>query len=364
MTFPDRPPMDPTGMDRRQLFRLAGSVGLLSVALSVAPLVAAPRVNREPVAFLLPLTGASANLGLSMQRAASLRLPFGGRPVLATAVDTNTGAAAAARAAIKGGARMIVGPVFSGDVRPVLAEAAGRVPVLSFSNDVALYESGAFLLGITASQLATAVLRYGRQRGLRRIGLLAGDGAWATQVAATCARLQGELGYELVPVARPADLAGLGLALGRLTGGVPDALLVADAGEGFAAAARGLAGSGVQLLGMMQAVDYAPAALQAMAGAWIAAPDPTVFGTFATAYQAQHGGTPGTIAALAYDAAGIVQTLRAQNRIDRAGLLAMEAYRGVTGTLKFRSDGSCVRELSILVAGPDGYQVAAASASA
>lgn len=354
---------DPVTLDRRQMLRLARSVGLLSVASSV-PLMAAPRVNREPVAFLLPLTGASANLGLSMQRAASLQLPFGGKPVLATAVDTGAGAALAARAAIKGGAKLILGPVFAADVRPVLAEAAGRVPVLSFSNDISLYESGAFILGITASQLTTAILRYGRQRGLRRIGLLAGEGAWSAQVAAACARLQGELGYELVPVARPANLAGLGLELGRIAGGAPDALLVPDNAAVFVEAARGLAGSGVQLLGLMQGVDYAPAALQATAGAWIAAPDPTAFGTFATAFQAQHGGTPGTIAALAYDAAGIVQRLRTQNRISRAGLLAMEPYRGVTGTLKFRSDGSCVRELSILVAGPDGYQVAAASASA
>lgn len=349
-------------MDRRALLRRAGSVGVLSVAWA-APSWAAVRANRDPVALLLPLTGPSANLGLSMARAASL-VPPGVKVPAAMTIDSGPGAAIAAQAAVKRGARMLLGPLFAADVRPVVAAVAGRVPVLAFSNDTGLLDSGAFVLGITASQLASAVLRYGRQRGLRRIGLLAGSDAWAGQVTAAMTRLQGELGYELVPVARPADLAGLGAALGRIPGGAPDALLVADAGAGFVAAARGLAGSGVQLLGMMQAVDYAPAALQAMAGAWIAAPDPAAFGTFATAYQAQHGGTPGTIAALAYDAVGIVGALRAAGRLDRTGLLALEGYRGVTGTLKFRSDGSCVRELSILVAGPDGYEVAAASASA
>lgn len=349
-------------MDRRRLLRLVRSAGLLSVASSI-PLLAATRVDRGPAALLLPLTGPSANLGLNLQRAAALVAP-GPRVQNPILVDTAKGAALAARTALKGGARILLGPVFAADVRAVLAEVAGRVPVLTFSNDVGLYDSGAFVLGITASQLASAVLRYGRQRGLRRIGLLSGTDPWTAQVAAVMTRLQGELGYELVPVARPADLAGLGIALGRVAGGAPDALLVPDAGAGFVAAARGLAGSGIQLLGLMQSVDYTPSALQATAGAWIAAPDPAAFGTFATAYQAQHGGTPGTIAALAYDAAGIVATLRAQNRIDRAGLLALDGYRGVTGTLKFRSDGSCVRELSILVAGPDGYQVAATSASA
>jgi len=320
-------------------------------------------VNRDPVALLLPLTGPSANLGLGMARAAAL-VALPAKVPAALVIDTAAGAAAAAQGAVKRGAKMILGPLFAADVRPVVAAVAGRAPVLAFSNDAGLYDSGAFVLGITASQQVTAVLRYGRQRGLRRIGLLAPADGWGAQVTAAMTRLQGELGYELVPVAAPADKAGLGAALGRMAGGAPDALLVAEGGAGFVAAARGLAGSGVQLLGLMQAVDYAPAALQAAAGAWIAAPDPAAFATFATAYQAQHGGAPGTIAALAYDAAGIVAALRAEDRLTRAGLLALDGYRGVTGTLQFRSDGSCVRELAILVAGPDGYQVAAASASA
>ena len=362
--MPPKPPMPPLSqpMDRRGLLRHVRSAGVVSLAWS-APSLAAVRANRDPVALLLPLTGPSANLGVSMQRAASLVAP-GARVPAPLAIDSGAGAAIAAQGAIRRGARMILGPLFAADVRPVVAAVAGRAPVLTFSNDAGLYDSGAFVLGITASQMVTAVLRYGRQRGLRRIGYLPGTDPWSAQVAAAMTRLQGELGYELVPVARPGDPAALGAAIGRTAGGAPDALLVPDAGAGFVAAARGLAGSGVQLLGMMQAVDYAPAALQAAAGAWIAAPDPAAFGGFATAYQAQHGGTPGTIAALAYDAAGIVAALRAGGRIDRAALLALEGYRGVTGTLKFRSDGSCVRELSILVAGPDGYQVAAASASA
>jgi ABC-type branched-subunit amino acid transport system substrate-binding protein len=349
-------------MDRRQLLRLARSMGLVSVASSF-PLKAATRGDRGPVGLLLPLSGASANLGSSMRRAASL-VPSPPKVPAPLVLDSATGAAAAARAALKGGARMLLGPLFAADVRPVLAEVAGRVPVLSFSNDVGLYDSGAFLLGITASQLTGAILRYGRERGLRRIGLLTGGDGWHAQVLAAMTRLQGELGFELVPVARPGDMATLAAGLGRMPGGPPDALLVAEPGAGFVAAARGLAGSGVQLLGLMQSVDYAPAALQAVAGAWIAAPDPEAFGRFATLYQAQHGGTPGMIAALAYDAAGIAAVLRTRGRIDQAGLLAMDAYRGVTGTLKFRSDGSCVRESAILVAAPDGYQTVAASASA
>ena len=350
-------------MDRRRVLRHARSLGLVSLASSFPLHAAAPRIDPGRLGLLLPLTGPSANLGSSMQRAVSL-VPQLPKVATTMVADTNGGAVPAARSLLKGGARIMLGPLFAADVRPVVADVAGRVPVLTFSNDIALYDSGAFLLGITASQSTTAILRYGRQRGLRRIGLLMGPDGWNGQVAAAMTRLQGELGFEMVPVARPADLAGLGIALGRITGGAPDALLVPDADAAFVAAARGLAGSGVQLLGLMQSVDYAPAALQAVAGAWIAAPDPAAFGAFATAYQAQHGGTPGTIAALAYDGAGIVAALRARGRIDRAGLLAMEAYRGVTGTMKFRSDGSCVRELSILVAGPDGYRVVATSASA
>ncbi|WP_204315810.1 hypothetical protein, partial [Klebsiella pneumoniae] len=84
-------------------------------------------------------------------------------------------------------------------------------------------------------------------------------------------------------------------------------------------------------LGTFQALDNRPAALAALDGAWLASPDPNAFGTFASAFQARNGGEAGMIAALTYDAAGIANTLRADNRLNLDGLLDAKGFHGVTG---------------------------------
>ncbi|WP_243395789.1 ABC transporter substrate-binding protein [Sphingomonas oleivorans] len=311
----------------------------------------------------MPLSGASAALGLSMQRAAALAQPIDGRDAQLFVFDTGgtaEGAQAAARQAIRRGAKLILGPLFAAEVRPVLAAAGGRVPVLSFSNDDSLHDSGAFLLGLTPSQMTGAILQYARKRGVRTVAMPAGEGNWARAAAEMATRLQGEIGISLITVAGT-DAAALSQANG---GELPDALFLPDGGAGFIAAARALKGSGVQMLGTMQALDHAPASLAAIEGAWLAAPDPAAFAQFARDHQARNGGAPGAIAALAYDAANIAKSLATAGQVDRAGLLAGAGFPGVTGAVRFRADGTCVRELSILVAGAEGYSAVDRSASA
>jgi hypothetical protein len=287
-----------------------------------------------------------------MERAAALAQAGDSTDGDLIVLDTDSlGASEAARQAIRRGARIILGPLLAAEVRPVVEAAAGRAPVLSFSNDPTLRESGAFLIGVTPSQATSAILQYARRRGIRSVGMQRGTDGWSREVTATAERLQGELGLKLTILPAgplPAALGGEDR---------PMALLMPDGGEALVTAAGALKGSGVQLLGTLQGIDYSPAVLAALEGAWFAAPDPAAFGKFSRDYQARHGGAPGAIAALAYDAAMIVRTLRSQNRLDRAGLLAAESFPGVTGALRFRSDGSCARELAILVAGAEGYSV-------
>lgn len=326
--------------------------------------MSAVKGRRGPAALLVPLTGGSAALGLSMRRAATLAQSEQGREPELIVLDTGgtaAGAAGAARLALRRKARIILGPLFGPEVRPVVEAVAGKVPVLSFSNDGGLRESGAFLLGITPAQLTAAILRYARGRGVRRVALFADADSWGKETAAAAQALQGELGMELRVLGTAPSAAALRAEMG---GELPDALLVSGGGAALTASALALKGSGVQLLGTHRAIDHAPAALAALQGAWLASPDPGAFAEFARNYESRHGGAPGAIAALAYDAAMIAKTLREAGRMDRDGLLASPGFAGVTGTLRFRSDGSCARELAILLAGADGYSVVGKSASA
>lgn len=300
-----------------------------------------------------------------MRRAATLVESDEGRNPDLIVLDTGgtpAGAAAAARLALRRRARLILGPLFASEVRPVLDTVAGKAPVLSFSNDEALLESGAFLLGLTPAQLTSAILHYARGRGIRRVAVVAGDDGWGSRTAAAARAAQAELGLDLaILTSAPQSTAALRLAAG---GELPDALLASGGGASFVAAAQAIRGSGVQLLGTMRAIDHSPSVLAAIAGAWLAAPDPAGFAEFARNYEARHGGAPGAIAALAYDGAMIAKALRESGRFDRAGLLAGSGFPGVTGALRFRSNGSCARELAILAADANGYSVVGTSAAA
>jgi len=313
--------------------------------------------------MLLPLTGASATIGLSMQRAAMLaqspRATAGDLIVLDTG-GSAAGATAAVAAALRGGAQIIIGPLFAQESRAA-AQAAGAVPVLSFSNDEALIGSGAFLLGITASQSVTAILSYARGRGVRRVAVLSGSSRWAAQGDAAAERLRGAAGLDIRMLPQGTTAATLMAGLRRAGGGdLPDALLVTEAGDSFRAAVRATAASGLQLLGTQQALDLRA---KDIAGAWLAGPNPAALSDLANRYRAGSANNPGLLAALAYDAMTIVEVLRSGGAVDRAALLAAQPFAALTGPLRFAGDGSATRDLPILVATADGFTPVDRSAS-
>lgn len=334
-------------MNRRQALEW----GLLGVAASTSPavLAAAGRrgKGRQQTALIMPLSGASAAVGRSVERAANMGRDTALRafPVFDSALAG--GAGAAATQALRRGARCLIGPLFGADVRAVMAVARGRALVLSLSNDGDLRDSGAFLLGVTAAQTTGAILGYAAVRGVRSVALAGGGDRWSDAVIAEAERLQGVLGISVSRLSNPADPAA--------PVAPHDAVLIAGGGDAALSQAQTLRQQGVQLLGTHQLLDHRPDALRSLDGAWIAAPDPEAFARFATTY-ADHGSQPGLIAAIGYDAARIAGQLAAAGTLDAAGITGIDRFDGATGPLRFRSDGSCIREMAILVAGASGYR--------
>lgn len=315
---------------------------------------AAEKKDKRPIALLLPLTGPRARLGLSMRQAALLAE----NSAFVQSFDTGgtaAGAAAAAAKALKARPALILGPLGYEEVPAVSSTVAGRVPVIAFSNDSVLRAPGTWIFGITAGQVTTAILRYARTRGVKSVAMIDDGSPWSAAAALAAGKSEAELGIAIrILQVKP------GQSLPD-PGEVPDAVLLPGAGETVLAAARALKDTGVQLLGTFQGLDSRPQALDALNGAWLASPDPNAFGTFASAFQARNGGEPGTIAALAYDAAGIANALRADNRLNMEGLMDGKGFHGVTGPVRFRTDGSVARDFAIVVAGPTGYTPVAVS---
>jgi branched-chain amino acid transport system substrate-binding protein len=340
---------------RELLIALRSALTCVSLGSLSSIAAAASAGARTRIALLAPLSGPNAGLGRSMVRAAALlQGKDKDKPLLIDTAGADGARGAAARA-LRQDAQLIVGPLFASDTRAVMAVVGTRVPVLSLSNDPELQGSGAFQLGITPSQSTSAILDYARSRGVQRIAL-AGPGSespWARGVAVEARRLQGILGISVQDM--PADPADSDLArLATLATG-PDAVLIADGGPAALALARRLRTAGVQCLATLQLLDSRPEALAALDGAWISAPDPDAFQDFAHAYAVQ-GNDAGLVAALAHDGLAIARRLAQAQAADRAGLLALGHFAGATGNLRFRTDGSCVREMAILLAHPAAFE--------
>ncbi len=327
--------------DRRQLLRSA-PLGLVAPSLLAPSFWSALAAAKPafPAALLVPKSGEHAALGRSMERAAILAQAASDAKQFHVfdTLGTAEGAIVAAKLARRGGARILLGPIFAAELPGVMAVAGPALPVLSFSNDATLRESGAFVMGITAAQIVTALLRYAAGRGVRRVAVAPGPAlGWSAQVAAAAGEAARLLGLELVTLPAAGDASGLA-----------DAVLISDS-DGLASAGPAMTRQGVQVLGAIAGTDLAPETLRRLDGAWFAAPDPARFASFARAYEDRVGSAPGLITGLAYDAMRIVLQLRQGGGIDRSALLAATGFQGVCGDVRFREDGSAARALAILV---------------
>lgn len=86
----------------------------------------AAKRSKRSAALLVPLTGDRAALGLSIRNAAMLAESDAGALTVLDTCGTAAGAASAARAAVKRGAAMLLGPLSAAETRAVAARSACR----------------------------------------------------------------------------------------------------------------------------------------------------------------------------------------------------------------------------------------------
>ena len=303
-------------------------------------------------ALLAPLSGPSSDLGGILRDAASL----GGNPTgpsaeveVLDAGPTEETAIAAARLAVDSGARMLLGPLFSGQSRAV-ADAVGRdVPVVSLSNDDAIAGGNLFVFGITPAQSARSVLGFAASRGLRRVAIVVPPGEFGARSVRAAQAEASALGLALAPPIVTDSAAGLAEALAATSGGsLPDAVYLPAVAGPFEDFAQAVAEAGPQILGSDQWSAIEPTRLPALRGAWFAAPDPIRFEAFALALEEQVATEAGILAGLAFDAVEMARLLGRVGQQDRDGLLREAGFDGVLGPYRFLPSGLCERGLAVL----------------
>lgn len=162
------------------------------------------------VAILLPLTAASSNVetvAASMLQAAQM-VAFESRneQYLLIPKDTNgtaEGAFEAAGEAIREGAEVILGPLFSDSVEAIAPLArANEVPVIAFSTDLSVAGDGVYLLSFPPEDEVRRVTSYATSQGYARFGMMAPYTEFGDKVASAFSEAVYEQGGEVVAAER------------------------------------------------------------------------------------------------------------------------------------------------------------------
>lgn len=346
------------------------------------------------VALLAPVTGANAERGQALVQAAQLALAAPGSPTLDVRDTGSTpqGAAAAAQAALAGGAGLIIGPLTAAETAAVapVARPAG-VAVLAFTNDPAQAQPGVWTLGLTPAQQVRRMVGALLAQGKNRVTAVLPPGDFGAAMAIALTQALAAAGAPAPDIHQHdnnnanianilRDISGYASRRGPIDARIKadrskhtaearkeiaelsrqpippppfDALLLADTGEKLAWEASFLGYYDIsphneRLLGPALWANPAALAGANLSGAWYAAPDPAARATFDAAYQAKYGGPAPGLADFAYDAAAIARVLAtAPGGYSVASLCRPEGFAGVDGVLALQTDGTVRRGLAI-----------------
>jgi len=362
------------------------------------------------VAVLLPLSGASAELAASMLSAAEMAVfEIADDKFILLPYDTKgtaEGAAAAADAAIRGGAQVILGPLLASSVEAVapLARVAG-VHVVAFSNSRSVAGNGVFIMGFVPKQQVDAIVEYAVSQGLLRLSVLAPQDAYGAAVVestkeavatlnATLARARF---YDPSVADQSGDVKAIAdyderrralleqraqlqrqqdevsqQALKRLEkrdtiGDVDfDALLLPETGQKLRSIASLLSYydvdlPAVRLLGLRNWDELNhPETEPALNGAWFAAPSPAEHERFENRFEDAFGKAPARLASLAYDATALAAVLAQDGGDPRFSFTALtnpNGFLGVDGLFRLDVNGVAQRKFAILEVEKSGVRM-------
>jgi ABC-type branched-subunit amino acid transport system substrate-binding protein len=347
--------------------------------VGIAPRIGGPAPQASATlraGMLLPLTGPQAPLGQAMLNAGLMALfdeaPSGIEFAPRDTGGTPSGAANAARSAIADGARILIGPLTSGETAAVAETArASGVAVLAFTNDSQRAGEGVWVLGTTPQQQVRRIVAAAAGQGAQRFALAAPGNEFGRALSAALREATSSLGLPpptlvLHPPGADPAMAASGA---RVSAGQVDALLIGEAGERarrFAAAwsAETPVGEGPRLLGTaLWLGDAALAREAALAGAWFPGPDAGNRARFEARYREAFGDTPPRIAAAAYDASALAaRALRGGG--GPAATTAVQAFPGADGPVRLLPNGQTQRGLAVYAVSPTGEVVVVEQAQA
>lgn len=333
-------------------------------------------------ALLVPLSGQYASWGTALSNAAQLAMfEVGNEHFNLMPVDTRgtaAGAQAAIRLALAQGAHIILGPLFSHEVKAAADVAREQsVPMLAFTTDRSAVGNGIYGMGIMPGPQVDRVVAHAAASGLSRIALLAPANEYGQAVAEALKAAVAVNGAHLTkmefydPSGRDhsalvrrfteydARIAGRPKNSTDPAAPPPfDALMMPDSGTRL----RGMASlvtyyevdpSRTKFMGTLLWDDPRIAVEAALEGGWYAAPPNVDHMAFQTRYAQAFGALPssqvGSLASVAYDATALAAKLARQGfgHYPPDQLTNPNGFAGVDGIFRLLPDGSSERGLEV-----------------
>jgi branched-chain amino acid transport system substrate-binding protein len=346
----------------------------------LSPAVGAEKTVK--VALLLPVTGRHADLGRSMQDAATLSLfdkyasisPNAARTrVELVPYDTGDSpeqARAAATKAAEDGVVLMVGPIFSDATQAIapIAENA-RISVISFSNSVAVARPGVYLFGFSPEAQTRRVINYATTQGRNQLAALVPNSAYGQAVLEAARNEVTKEGGALINQSLY-SAQGVGIE-GAVDTIIPkgqvaafDSLFIPEGGNALSTILRsvrnrGVQGASVQLLGTGLWDDPTLVSRVNLDGAWFASSPPQLTYAFESRFVNTYKYSPPRVASLAYDAVALAVTIVTSGRgFNQATLTNPVGFSGpANGIFRFKKDGTSERGLSVLQVRGGNFEV-------
>lgn len=321
------------------------------------------------VALLVPkgAGGGGGLVGQSLENAAKLAVSdLNGARIDLVVYDTGgtpAGARTAASAAVAGGAKIILGPLYTQSTSAVVPVVAGQnINVLSFSNNTAVAGGNVFLLGQTFSNVAERLTGYSRRQGRNNVAVVhaadvAGTAGRDAIVGAARASGMNVATVQSYPLSREGiQQSGPRIANAIQQTGADTVFLTANVDSDLPLVAAALPDNGVNpaqtpFIGLTRWNSVPEAlALPGLQGGLFTLPDAAVQAAFEARYAAAYGTAPHPLAGLAYDGVQVVGSLLARGRSDAltAGSLTQTSgFSGASGIFRLLPNGTNQRALAV-----------------
>lgn len=337
------------------------------------------------VALLVPLTGSSPELGKSFLDAAVLALYDKYNSLAAHEIkarvellpkdtgDTIEGAEKAAQDAIQEGVTLILGPVYSKQVSVVASSAHHQnIPVISFSNNMAVAGEGVYLFGFIPEQQVVRIVQYSLGHNVGNIAALVPSDPYGAAIVKQLSQEMRKHNSRIYPVEYYSeDMHALDNNVGRLARFIQDepskgqALFIAEGGKKLKTltdtlVANGISANNVQMLGTGLWDDAELLKWPNINGGWFASSPPEKYSAFEQHFVATFSYAPDRRSSLAYDATALAINLSLETGgkgFPPEKILDPVGFNGpANGIFRFHDDGSIERGLAVLMVTPTGFK--------